>query len=104
LINDQGKIEPIDPLVFEDMNPSRLILIKGDAAEISKRLTVRDGKIWGSSFLEKFQKTEEEHARHVSDKIQVPLLVFHNTIKYSRFAKAIQRSVLNDCFCRRIHF
>jgi len=89
LINSQGQIEPIDPTVFETMKPGRLILIKGDAEEISRRLAARDGNKWDSSFLKTFQSAEEEHARYVSEKIQVPLQIFENTIGCARLARTV---------------
>lgn len=95
LIKSNGQIEPIDPQVFKDMNPSQLILIKGDTDEISKRLIARDGNKWEGAFLEKFQRTEEEHAWYVSKSIEIPLQVFDNTISAARLAKAIQRSAMN---------
>lgn len=96
LINSNGKIEPVNPQVFKDMNPSQIVLIKGDTKEISRRLTTRDGYKWESSFLAKFQEKEEQHARYVSEKMQIPLQVFDNTISYSKLAKAVQRNVMND--------
>ncbi|MDX8406224.1 MAG: AAA family ATPase [Mariprofundus sp.] len=89
LINGQGQIEPIDPTVFEAMKPGRLILIKGDTEEISSRLAARDNKKWDHSFLTKFQNAEEEHARYVSEKIQVPLQIFENTIGCARLARTV---------------
>lgn len=89
LINSQGKIEPIDPEVFKAMNPSKLILIKGNTEEISRRLVARDSNNWGPSFLARFQDAEEEHARYVSEKIQIPLHVFENTIDHARLARSV---------------
>ncbi|TLS68127.1 hypothetical protein FEF65_03785 [Mariprofundus erugo] len=89
LINSQGQIEPIETAVFEAMNPGRLILIKGDTEEISRRLAARDNKKWDASFLTKFQNAEEGHARYVAEKIQVPLLIFENTIGCARLARKV---------------
>lgn len=89
LVNGQRQIEPIEPKVFEAMNPDQLILIKGDPGEVTRRLAVRDGKKWTSSFLSRFQQAEEEHARYVSDKIGVPLRIFDNTVGFSRLARAV---------------
>lgn len=90
LINIQGQIEPVDTTVFEAMKPSRLILIKGDTKEISRRLRARDSKNWDQSFLAKFQNAEEEHARYIAEKIQVPLHIFENTIGFARLARTVQ--------------
>ncbi len=93
LIDSRGEIEPIDAGVFEAMNPRQLILIKGDTEEISRRLAARDNNKWDASFLAKFQEAEEEHARYVSEKIQVPLRIFENTISYAKLARSVHRRV-----------
>jgi len=91
LIDSHGQIEPIDPTVFEAIKPRQLILIKGDTDGISRRLAARDNIKWDRSFLTKFQNAEEEHARYVSEKIQVPLQIFENTIGCAMFARAVHR-------------
>ncbi len=78
LINVHEEIEPIDVEVFREMNPSQLILIKGQPSEIAARLKERDGKKWMSSFLEKFQEEEEAHARRVAKDIGVPLRIINS--------------------------
>jgi len=80
LINGQGEVEPIDVEVFRAMRPNQLILIKGKPDEIAERLQSRDKKSWSKSFLSKFQKAEEAHARYVAKSIGVPLRIISNDI------------------------
>jgi adenylate kinase len=93
LVNAKGKIERIEADVFSEINPDRLILIKGDPKVISSRLSVRDGKKWDHAFLDKFQHEEEEHANYVAEKIGVPLQIFDSTIGYAKLARAVQSSL-----------
>lgn len=75
LVNGKEEIEPINIEVFRAMNLNKIILVKGDPEEISKRLNERDKRIWRTSFLEDFQKEEEAHARFVAKDIGIPLRV-----------------------------
>lgn len=80
LINGQGEVEPIDVEVFRAMRPNQLILIKGKCDQIAQRLQSRDKKSWTKSFLTKFQKAEEAHARYVAKSLGVPLRIISNDI------------------------
>lgn len=80
LINGQGEIEPIDVEVFRAMKPKQLILIKGQPEKIAARLKERDKKKWKRTFVEKFQKEEEAHARRVAKDIGVPLRILNSDI------------------------
>jgi len=93
LINAKGKIERIESDVFAEINPDRLILIKGDPKVISSRLSARDGRKWDCGLLEKFQHEEEEHAYYVAKKIGVPLQIFDSSIGYAKLARAVQCSL-----------
>jgi adenylate kinase len=90
LITSQGQIEPIDLSVFEEMNPTQLILIKGDPKETAGRLAVRDGKKWNQKFVTAFQKAEEKHARYVSITTGIPLQIIDNTIGFAKLAKSVR--------------
>jgi len=80
LINGHGEVVPVDVEVFRAMNPNQLILIKGNSDEITNRLQSRDKKTWTNSFVSKFQKAEEDHARYVAKSIGVPLRIINNDI------------------------
>lgn len=80
LLNSQGRIEPIDINVFEDMNPDKLILIKGDPNEIAMRLAHRDHQHWNTSLISEFQKAEEHHAALVSQHIGKKLMIISNVV------------------------
>jgi len=75
LINDQENIEPIDIEVFRAMKVSQLFLVKGRADEISVRLRNRDNRKWNTSFIDRFQKEEENHARYVAKDLGIPLRI-----------------------------
>lgn len=76
LVNSQNQVEPIDSDYFRAMNPSHLIIFKGNPERIIKRLNARDGKRWDLSFITRFQIIEERHAKYVSDELNIPLHVF----------------------------
>jgi len=75
LISDKNIIEPIDIEVFRSMKINQLFLVKGRADEISIRLKNRDNRKWKTSFIDKFQKEEESHARYVAKDIGVSLRI-----------------------------
>lgn len=75
LINDKNIIEPINIEVFRSMNINQLFLVKATADEIAIRLKNRDNRKWKASFIDKFQKEEESHARYVAKDIGVPLRI-----------------------------
>lgn len=78
LINSQGHIEPVDRSVFKRINPTQLILIKGDSKETARRLAIRDGKDWNPAFVEEFQKEEEKYAKLISKELNKDLFVIDN--------------------------
>lgn len=78
LINSLGQIEPIDHSVFQRINPTQLILIKGNPKETAKRLAIRDGKEWNPAFIEEFQQEEEKYAKFISKKLKKNLLIIDN--------------------------
>ncbi|MCE7914682.1 MAG: hypothetical protein DYH15_08370 [Nitrosomonas sp. PRO4] len=92
LINSQGHIEPVDHSVFQRINPTQLILIKGDPEEIARRLAIRDGKEWNPTFVEEFQKEEEKHAKLISKKLKKDLFVLDNKVN-SRSAVHLFRKI-----------
>lgn len=75
LINQKNMIEPIDVEVFRSMRINQLLLVKGKVEEIVSRLQVRDDSKWKASFIEKFQKEEEAHARYVAKELGVSLRI-----------------------------
>ncbi|TNJ36744.1 AAA family ATPase [Prosthecochloris vibrioformis] len=91
LINSQEDIEPIDCSVFQKMHLTHLILFKGNPSEIARRLEIRDGREWNPEFISSFQQAEEQHARHVSDSIGIPLQIIENTVSPAKIAKSVSR-------------
>lgn len=80
LINSQRHIEPVDCSVFERVNPTQLILIKGDPKETARRLAKRDEKDWNPAFVEEFQKKEEKHAKLIAKELKKDLFVIDNQV------------------------
>jgi len=78
LIDNKNKFEPIDIDVFRRINPSVFILLKGCPYEIVRRLRSRDEKSWNKTFVEQFQKIEEQHAQYISHELNIPLRIFLN--------------------------
>lgn len=89
LINSNDQIEPIDIDVFRKIGAHRLILIKGEPIEIASRLKDRDGKTWNITFIEKFQRHEEEHACRVADELKVPLEIYDNNGSVDNLKKTV---------------
>lgn len=89
VVNDRGRIEPIDLSIFQEINPTHLILVKGNPGEVTARLNKRDGKKWQSSFIKSFQMAEELHARKVSDALTIPLSIVFNDSAPAVVAKII---------------
>lgn len=75
LLDHQSNVEAIDIKVFREINPNLFILIKGNPLAIADRLKLRDGKNWCPKFVDAFQDQEEEHAKYVSNKMNVPLKI-----------------------------
>lgn len=73
LINKKNEIEPINKDVFRSMKINQLLLVKGKVEEIVNRLMSRDDYKWDASFIERFQKEEEAHARYISKDMGIPL-------------------------------
>jgi predicted transcriptional regulator/adenylate kinase len=89
LLNRQGHIELVDLCVFQNMQPDRLILIKGDTKETVRRLIDRDGRKWSQKLVAAFQTEEEKHARHVSNALGIPLHIFDNTVSFAKLIKSV---------------
>lgn len=89
LVNSIGQIEPIDSNVFKRINPSQLILLKGDPKEISVYLSNRDGKMWTPKFLKILQKAEEMNARKVANELNIPLRIVGRNEKPAGIAKMV---------------
>ena len=91
LMNHLSQVEPIELWVFREINPSHLILIKGDPKEIAIRLDDRDGENWSWKDLGLFQEVEESHANYVSEQLGIPLQVFDNSTSYAIIANSFRR-------------
>lgn len=73
LLNSFGKPERIDESTFIEIQPELIILVICEPKIIFERLKERDGKIYNLSVLEKMQELEVEHAKYISNILDIPL-------------------------------
>lgn len=73
LLNSLGEPEKIDEATFIEIQPELIILIICEPKIIFERLKQRDDKIYNLSVLEKMQELEVEHAKHISNMLNIPL-------------------------------
>jgi adenylate kinase len=68
----------IEPEVFCAMAPDAVIIMKAEPEIIAERLASRDGQVWPIDFISEFQACEIEHAKKVTDAINVSLHVIES--------------------------
>lgn len=73
LFNLDGQPKKIDESTFVGIKPKSIILCTCKPEKIYKRLKQRDNSIYKLSILEKMQKMEIEHAKYISEKLNMPL-------------------------------
>lgn len=74
LLNKNGESERVPFKTFEDLNPSKIIIVFEDAETIKQRLEVRDGKDYDLEQITHFQNMEVNYAEEISEKLNLPLL------------------------------
>ena len=75
LLNTNGEVEEINPLVFEAIGVKKLIIVVADAETIQKRVADRDKLEWSLQMIEDFQNREIKYAKHIADKLGVPFTI-----------------------------
>ena len=75
LVNEIGRIETVDPHVFNQMQPNLLLLLMDSPHQINFRLRSRDKEKWDIAFIRKFQKNEQDHAYYISKLLDIPLKI-----------------------------
>lgn len=73
LLNSFGEPEKIDESTFVGIQPESIILLTCKPKIIFERLKERDDKIYNLSVLEKMQELEVEHAKYISNILDIPL-------------------------------
>ena len=58
----------IDESTFDQINPKAIIIVIDNVEKITKRLEMRDGKIYNAEVLNKLQQMEIEYAKYLANK------------------------------------
>ena len=74
LLNSKGEPEKIDASTFVGIQPKTIILLTCEPKVIYERLKQRDNSNYKLDVLEKMQVMEIEHAKYISQKLDIPLL------------------------------
>jgi adenylate kinase len=74
LLNSDGIPNRIDEDTFDQINPKVIAIVIDDVKKITKRLKVRDGKIYDIKVLDELQQMEIEYAKYLSNKYSVPYI------------------------------
>ena len=75
LLNVDGEIVVVDIDVFVRLGLERIIVIRGDAAEICSRLRERDGQDWSIVKISAHQDAEIKQAHEIATKLRIPILL-----------------------------
>lgn len=86
LLNSDGIPNRVDEDVFDQINPKTIVIVIEDVEKITKRLKVRDGKIYDIKVLDELQQMEIEYAKYLSNKYSVPYI----EIKDGNYTKLIE--------------
>lgn len=92
LRNKQNLIEKLPLTVFKQISPIGLILIKSNATSIVKRLQKRDNLQYNNDFINNWQRIELEHAKYISESLNIYLEIFendNNKFDYDKLKKKI---------------
>lgn len=86
LLNSDGIPNRVDEDIFDQINPKTIVIVIDDVEKITKRLKVRDGKIYDIIVLDELQQMEIEYAKYLSNKYSVPYI----EIKDGNYTKLIE--------------
>lgn len=78
LLNSNGEPEKIDESTFVGIQPKTIILLTCEPKIIFERLKKRDNSTYKLDVLEKMQLMEVEHAKYISQKLDIPLFTVIN--------------------------
>ena len=76
LLNSNGEPEKIDESTFVGIQPKSIILLTCEPKVIFERLKKRDNSTYKLDVLEKMQLMEIEHAKYISQKLDIPLFTW----------------------------
>ncbi|PWV97380.1 adenylate kinase [Paenibacillus cellulosilyticus] len=74
LLTSEGQISRIPEIIFREISPSALLVLKDSVSEIHKRLMDRDGRHYDMQLLNDLQVQEIEYSRGLCKALGVPLL------------------------------
>ncbi|QSH41052.1 AAA family ATPase [Lentisphaerota bacterium ZTH] len=80
LINKSGDIEDIPLKVFEQMNPTCIVLAKPSIEILEERLKQRETKMKLNVDLQSYYKRECKHAEYVAHNLSIPIYEFDTGI------------------------
>lgn len=78
LLNKDGVPEKISIHTFEDIKPTKLILVTAKPQIIKERLKNRDAKTYSIKLINEFQNLEINYAKEISKNLEIPILVINN--------------------------
>lgn len=78
LLNSDGIPCRIDEDTFDQINPKAIVIVIDTVEKISKRLEVRDGKVYDIKTLNELQEMEIKYSKYLSDKYSIPYIEIKN--------------------------
>lgn len=79
LLNINREVEKVPKTTFLAMSPRAIVVLFDSIVSIKKRLDARDSIIYETDFLARFQDSELEYAKEISELLEVPILLFDVT-------------------------
>jgi len=91
LLNENGIPERIPFSTFENISPSKLILVIADPEVITERLKQRDSKEYTKMLISEFQQLEIVYAKELERQLKIPLLTVNSmTFDFDELIQYIQ--------------
>lgn len=76
LINKKHEVEDIPLSIFQQINPSHIVLITSSTESIIERLKKRDNKTYDFYLIDSMSKREKKQAERISKALNIPLYIF----------------------------
>ncbi|MEO8253264.1 MAG: ATP-binding protein [Flavobacterium sp.] len=88
LLNSNEFPSRINEVTFDQINPRAIAIVIDDVQKITKRLEIRDGKIYDAKVLNELQQMEIEYAKYLANKYSIPYIEIKDG-NYSKLMKTI---------------
>ena len=88
LLNSNQTPIKIDESTFDQINPKAIVIVIDNVEKITKRLKMRDGKIYDAEVLNQLQQMEIEYANYLANKYSIPYIEIKNG-NYTQLMKII---------------